>query len=228
MAGISLIQKLQKLFGARAVSDMMGRTTNVQTLAQGTNNPFARQFSKKYLAKNPNGAEEAAQSILENMQFGNTGIYGSAVYYLEDLIKNLTVFENKKIVKTFYPKAIIVKERKEIGEQFPNYFDNFIVTNHREDLWVSRQKLIDTHIKDYKTAMKNGCLFFYTIRDTQITPWNRLKENHYNYFLKLAKDIESQLGFKCLHSTIDFPNGDGNENPDTTNGNIKFLFKCIK
>ncbi len=76
MAGISLIQKLQKLFGARAVSDMMGRTTNVQTLAQGTNNPFARQFSKKYLAKNPNGAEEAAQSILENMQFafGNRNI----------------------------------------------------------------------------------------------------------------------------------------------------------
>ncbi len=76
MAGISLIQKLQKLFGARAVSDMMGRTTNVQTLAQGTNNPFARQFSKKYLAKNPNGVEEAAQSILENMQFafGNRNI----------------------------------------------------------------------------------------------------------------------------------------------------------
>ena len=76
MAGISLIQKLQKLFGARAVSDMMGRTTNVQTLAQGTNNPFARQFSKKYLAKNPDGVEEAAQSILENMQFafGNRNI----------------------------------------------------------------------------------------------------------------------------------------------------------
>ena len=76
MAGISLIQKLQKLFGARAVSDMMGRTTNVQTLAQGVNNPFARQFSKKYLAKNPNGVEEAAQSILENMQFafGNKNI----------------------------------------------------------------------------------------------------------------------------------------------------------
>ena len=35
--------------------------------------------------------------ILENMQFGNTGIYGSAGYYLEDLIKNLTVFEKKKI-----------------------------------------------------------------------------------------------------------------------------------
>jgi len=76
VSAITLIQKLQKLFGARAVSDMMGRTTNVQTLAQGVNNPFARQFSKKYLAKNPNGVEEAAQSILENMQFafGNKNI----------------------------------------------------------------------------------------------------------------------------------------------------------
>jgi len=76
MAGITLIQKLQKLFGARAVSDMMGRTTNVQTLAQGTNNPFRNTFSPKYLAKNPDGVDEAAQSILENMQFafGNRNI----------------------------------------------------------------------------------------------------------------------------------------------------------
>lgn len=69
MAGITLIQKLQKLFGARAVSDMMGRTTNVQTLAQGINNPFAQTFSRKYLAKNPDGVDEAAKVIMENMQF---------------------------------------------------------------------------------------------------------------------------------------------------------------
>ena len=76
VSGISLIQKLQRLFGARAVSDMMGRTTNVQTLAQGTNNPFARTFSKKYLAKNKDGVEEASRVILENMQyaFGNKNI----------------------------------------------------------------------------------------------------------------------------------------------------------
>jgi len=76
VSGISLIQKLQKLFGARAVSDMMGRTTNVQTLAQGTNNPFARTFSRKYLAKNEDGVEEASRVILENMQFafGNKNI----------------------------------------------------------------------------------------------------------------------------------------------------------
>jgi hypothetical protein len=76
MAGITLIQKLQKLFGARAVSDMMGRTTNVQTLAQGTNNPFRNAFSPKYLANNPDGVEEASKVILENMQyaFGNRNI----------------------------------------------------------------------------------------------------------------------------------------------------------
>jgi hypothetical protein len=67
--GITLLQKLQKLYGARNVSDMMGRTTNVQTLAQGTNNPFAQIFSKKYLKKNPDGVEEASKVIMENMQF---------------------------------------------------------------------------------------------------------------------------------------------------------------
>ena len=72
-SGLTLLQKLQKLFGARAVSDMMGQTTNVQTLAKGTNNPFANTFSSKYLAKNKDGVEEASKVIIENMQyaFGN-------------------------------------------------------------------------------------------------------------------------------------------------------------
>ena len=67
--GITLLQKLQKLYGARAVTDRLGVTTNVQTLAQGTNNPFALEFSKKYLKKNPDGVEEASRVIMENMQF---------------------------------------------------------------------------------------------------------------------------------------------------------------
>ena len=67
--GITLLQKLQKLYGARAVTDRLGRTTNVQTLAQGTNNPFAQTFSRKYLKKNPDGVEEASKVIMENMQF---------------------------------------------------------------------------------------------------------------------------------------------------------------
>ena len=69
MAGITLLQKLQKLYGARAVTDRLGVTTNVQTLAQGTNNPFAQTFSRKYLKKNPDGVEEASKVIMENMQF---------------------------------------------------------------------------------------------------------------------------------------------------------------
>ena len=69
MAGITLLQKLQKLYGARAVTDRLGVTTNVQTLAQGQNNPFALSFSKKYLKKNPDGVEEASKVIMENMQF---------------------------------------------------------------------------------------------------------------------------------------------------------------
>ena len=69
ITGLTLLQKLQKLFGVKNVSNMMGRTSNVQTLGQGTNNPFAATFSKKYLKENPDGVDEAATVILENMQF---------------------------------------------------------------------------------------------------------------------------------------------------------------
>ena len=68
-SGLTLLQKLQKLFGVKNVSNMMGRTSNVQTLGQGINNPFAATFSKKYLKENPDGVDEAATVILENMQF---------------------------------------------------------------------------------------------------------------------------------------------------------------
>ena len=67
--GLTLLQMLQKLFGTKNVSRMMGKTTNVQSLGKGLNNPFAATFSKRYLKENPNGIDEAAQSILENMQF---------------------------------------------------------------------------------------------------------------------------------------------------------------
>jgi len=164
--------------------------------------------------------------ILENLQAGNTGIFENAGYFLEDCIDNLKVIEQDEIVKTFYPKATIVKTRDQIGDLFPDYFDNFIVQKNPSDRWVDERGLCK-YINEYKKAMKNGCLFFYSMRDTQFTPWNRLKVNHYEMFIGLAKKIES-LGFKCLESQMDFANGDGNENPDTTNGNIKYLFRCIK
>ena len=67
--GITLLQKLQRLYGARAVTDRLGKMTNVQTTAQGANNPFAGTFSKKYLAKSKDGVDEAHNVIMDNMQF---------------------------------------------------------------------------------------------------------------------------------------------------------------
>ena len=69
MAGITLLQKLQKLYGARAVTDRLGKMTNVQTTAQGANNPFSGIFSKKYLGKNQDSIDEAHNVIMDNMQF---------------------------------------------------------------------------------------------------------------------------------------------------------------
>lgn len=164
--------------------------------------------------------------ILSKLAPGATAIFGSAGYYLEDCVKDLTVIEQHVIVKDFYPKAVIVKHRDEIGDLFPRTFDNFIVTNNRSDLWTDTHGICK-HIEHYKKSMKKNCLFFYSLRDTQFTPWNRLKINHYEMFVEVAKAIE-KLGFKCLESQIDFATGDGNENPDTTNGNIKYLFQCTK
>ena len=75
------------------------------------------------------------QCILDNLQTGKTGIFGSAGYYLEDCVEDLTVLEKDPIVKKFYPKAIIVKGREDIGRLYPKYFNNFIVTNNRSDMW---------------------------------------------------------------------------------------------
>ena len=93
--GLTLLQKLQKLFGVRNVSDMMGKTTNVQPLARDFNNPFASTFSKKYLAKNPDGVDEAAKVILENMQFafGNKNLKQITNLILK--LRNLKYFQEK-------------------------------------------------------------------------------------------------------------------------------------
>ena len=175
---------------------------------------------------NENYITKYDEYILKMIQPGKTGIFGSAGYFLDGCIKDLTVIEREPIVKSFFPRAEIVKHRKEIGTRFPNTFDNFIVTNNRADLWVDANGLCE-HLAHYREAMKNDCLFFYSMRDTQLTSWNRFKINHYQVFIDLAKQIE-RLGFECLESQIEFANGDGNENPDTSNGNIKYLFKCIK
>lgn len=80
--------------------------------------------------------------------------------------------------------------------------------------------------------MNPGCRFFYSFRDTQIVGFNRLTVNMEEYFLDWAKDLERTHDLKLVWHDINFKkklpdiNGyyDQLENPDTTNGNLKFWF----
>lgn len=170
--------------------------------------------------------------ILDNIQKGKTCIFGSAGYYLEDLIPNLTVVEEWPIVKKFYPKAQIIKDRLEIAEKNGATFDNFIVVNNRGDIWCELS-IVEDHISKYVQSMKTGCLFFYSFRDTQIVNWNRLTTDHKKYFLDFGYYIEKKYNLNLIWYDIKFAtktkDGAGNydiyENPDTTNGNIKFVFE---
>jgi len=169
--------------------------------------------------------------IIDNLKAGKTCVFGSAGYYLEDLVEDLTVIEQHPIVKKFYPKAQIINHRNEIGKSYGKSFDNFVVINHRNDLWVDLDGL-EKHFKDYRSAMKPGCLFFYSFRDTQML-FNRFKNDHYYFFLNFAKQLEKSLDLHLIWHDIKFAekqkdgagNYDINENPDTTNGNIKFVFE---
>ena len=168
--------------------------------------------------------------IIENLKTGNTCIFGCAGYYLEELIKNLTVVEQWPIVKEFYPKAQIISHRSEISKNNGKYFDNFISTNPRGDHWCTIEDLVDTHVSEYVKTMKDGCLFFYSFRDTQML-YNRLKNNHYEHFNNFGILCEKKLNLNILWKDIQFTkklkdsfgNYNMEENPDTTNGNIKFI-----
>ena len=170
--------------------------------------------------------------IVKNLRAGKTCIFGSAGYYLEDLIKDLTVVEQWPIVKKFYPNAVIVKDRLEISKTFGRYFDNFVVVNNRGDIWCELS-MVEEHISKYVQAMKPGCLFFYSFRDTQIVNWNRLTTDHYEYFYNFGKMIEKKYNLNMLWHDIKFAKKEKNplgeydflENPDTTNGNVKFVFQ---
>ena len=80
--------------------------------------------------------------------------------------------------------------------------------------------------------MRSGCLFFYSFRDTQIVDWNRLTVDHYDYFLSWGQSLADKFNLHMIWNDIRFAdkpkiNGqyDIMENPDTTNGNIKFVFQ---
>lgn len=170
--------------------------------------------------------------ILDNINQGKTCIFGSAGYYLEDVIPDLTVVEQWPIVKKFYPKVQIIKHRSEIAKNNGAVFDNFVVVNNRGDLLCELEG-ISEHIDSYTKAMKPGCLFFYSFRDTQVMNWNRLTTNHYKYFYDFGLQIQKEFGLNLIYHDIQFAkknkDGEGNydiwENPDTSNGNIKFVFE---
>lgn len=187
--------------------------------------------------------DEYDNFIIKNLKPGKTCYFGSSGYYLDGAVNNLTVIEQHPIVKAFYPDAIIVQHRSEIGKLYPNTFDNFAVVNNRADIWTSLydttnagfdldKPSVEDHVRHYIKSMKDGCIFFYSFRDTQIVNWNRISIDHYDYFYNFALYLK-KYDLNLLWHDIQFaqkkeqPNGsyDILENPDTTNGNIKYIFQ---
>lgn len=170
-------------------------------------------------------------SILRNCQSGHTVFFGSAGYYLMNLLPDMHIVEMHPVVKTFYPEAIICEDRNNIATALPVLADNFAVVNNRADIWTELEN-VTGHCEKYVRAMRPGCRFFYSFRDTQISGLNRLTTDMEQHFFSWAVSLESKFGLKLCWHSIDFrkngPDGNGRysqlENPDTTNGNLKFWF----
>jgi hypothetical protein len=182
--------------------------------------------------KNPTHArvDEYDYRILQNCQPGHTVFFSSSAYYLKDLWPEITVVEMFPFVKTFYPDAIICERREDIHSAIPELADNFAVVNNRTDHWVRPQELTQ-HIANYCKAMRPGARFFYSFRDLQMY-FHRLKVDAEKLYLDWAQSLEQELGLRLVWHDIDFrrkvPNELGEydqlENPDPTNGNLKFWF----
>jgi hypothetical protein len=182
--------------------------------------------------KSPDTAliDQYDHTILKNCQPGHTVFFGSAGYYLKDIFPEITVIEQFPIVKTFYPDVHICECRKNISKIAIAKADNFAMINNRAELWTNTNGLTD-YLTSYTSIMNPGCRVFYSFRDTQMYV-NRLTINMEDYFLQWAQELESKLQLKLVWHDINFrkkiadQNGeyDQNENPDTTNGNLKFWF----
>lgn len=167
--------------------------------------------------------------ILKNCQPGKTLFYASAGYYLRDIFPEVETAEMHSVVETFYKDTIICTDRSKLAEMLPYKYDNFAVVNNRADHWVTVDGLTD-HLTNYTKAMNDGCRVFYSFRDTQIHV-NRLTTNMEDHFLSWAKSL-TKIGLSLVWYDIRFdkkvPGTDGEyntfENPDPTNGNLKFIF----
>ena len=165
--------------------------------------------------------DEYDYAILQNCKPGKTAFFASAGYYLKDIFSEIEVIEMHPVVNTFYKDVHICTERKNLVD-LPFTVDNFAVVNNRADHWVDRQGLYE-HFLNYSKIMNPGCRVFYSFRDTQILI-NRLTNNLQEYFYDWARSL-STLGFTLVWHNIEFREKDFPlENPDTTNGNLKFWF----
>ncbi len=174
--------------------------------------------------------DEYDYAILKNCQPGKTVFFASSGYYIKDAYPEIEVIEMHPVVKTFYNNVKIVSDRSELENAVGEKADNFAVINNRGDLWVTLDGLTK-HFEHYISAMKPGCRFFYSFRDTQIIV-NRLTVDIEAFMLDWALSLEKMHNLKLVWHSIEFPkkepdsNGyyDMLENPDTTNGNLKFWF----
>ena len=182
--------------------------------------------------KNPDHAvvDEYDHRILQNCQPGHTVFFASAGYYLKDIWPDITVVEMHPVVKSFYPSVFICEDRNTIDTIGIAPADNFAVVNNRGDLWTELENITE-YCRCYTKIMNPGCRFFYSFRDTQVVGINRLKTDMEQHFLDWAHGLKS-LHLDLVWHNIDFRlmNADQNgcydqlENPDTTNGNLKFMF----
>jgi hypothetical protein len=181
--------------------------------------------------KHPNRAviDSYDYSILQNCQPGTTVFFSSAGYYIQDIFPEVKVVEQHPVVKTFCPNVYICEDRNNLVD-LPFCADNFAVVNNRSEMWTTVDGLTN-HMTNYIKIMNPGCRVFYSFRDTQMHV-NRLTTDMEALFLDWATSLEATHNLKLAWYDIDFEkklpdqNGFYNllENPDTTNGNLKFWF----
>jgi hypothetical protein len=174
--------------------------------------------------------DEYDYRILQNCRPGHTLFFSSAGYYLKDIYPEIIVVEQFEIVKQFYPDVIICEDRKNLDQLITIKIDNFAMVNNRAEMWTDVDGLTE-HFKNYTKIMSPGCRVFYSFRDTQMYV-NRLTTDIHKHFLDWAISLENLLDLKLVWHDIQFPKKEPNEfgeynlmeNPDTTNGNLKFWF----
>jgi len=173
--------------------------------------------------------DEYDAAILKNCKPGSIAFFASAGYYLREIWPHIDSIEMHPVVKEFYSDVILVTSRGNLQTEVSTRYDNFAVVNNRGDHWVDTTGLTQ-HLQDYTQILNPGARVFYSFRDTQIQ-YNRLKVDSVEYFLSWANSL-TDIGLTLVWSDINFKkkikDGAGNydafENPDTTNGNLKFWF----